>query len=192
VRPRYLVPTAVIIVVLMARAYLATEGSTPAAQPSLAHLSGLDALRTEFNRASSQTRAIILLSQTCPYCLKGATTVQRLLDARPQRSLAAFVVWQPILPTDWALPGTSVLHRLSDRRVRQYWDPDRHVAAALAASFSSRDQQPSCCYQKGVWWDMIAVFPPDVQWTGTLPEPLLLEGTVDDAAEAFAALLAGR
>ena len=78
-----------------------------------------------------------------------------------------------------------MLHRLADPRVRQYWDADRHLAAALAASFSSRDQQPSCCYQNGTWWDMIAVFPPDVQWTDKLPEPILLEGTVEEAAEEF-------
>jgi hypothetical protein len=31
--------------------------------------------------------------------------------------------------------------------------------------------------------------PPSSQWGDTLPEPILLEGTVDDAAAAFGALL---
>jgi hypothetical protein len=189
VKARYLVPLVVIAAVLLARGYLARAGSTPVSQPPLAHLSSVEPLKNAFNRASSHTRAIILLSQSCPYCLKGATAIQRILDARPQRSLTAFVVWQPILPTDWALPTTSVLHRLSDPRVSQYWDADRHLAAALAASFSSRDQQPSCCYQNGTWWDMIAVFPPTVQWTDKLPEPILLEGTVDDAAAEFSRIV---
>lgn len=188
-KPRYLVPVVVIVIALAARWLLAIEGSTPDSQPRLAHLSSIDPLRAGFNNAASEMRAIILLSQTCPYCLKGATSIQRILEARGQRPLTVFVVWQPILPTDWALPGTSVLHRLADRRVTQYWDADRRFAGALAASFSSRAQQPSCCYQNGVWWDMIAVFPPKVQWTDKLPEPILLEGTVDDAAQQFADLL---
>ena len=188
-KPRYVLPAVVLLIALAARWFLAIEGSTPNSQPPLAHLVDLDTLRADFNHAASEMRAIVLLSQSCPYCLKGATSIQRVLDARAQRPVSIFVVWQPILPTDWALPGTSVLSRLSDRRVLQYWDAERRFAGALAASFSSREQQPSCCYQNGVWWDMIAVFPRDVQWKDTLPEPILLEGTVDDAAQAFADVL---
>jgi hypothetical protein len=35
----------------------------------------------------------------------------------------------------------------------------------------------------------MAVYPPGAQWGDTLPGPILLEGTADDAAPAFEALL---
>jgi hypothetical protein len=36
----------------------------------------------------------------------------------------------------------------------------------------------------------MAVYPPGVVWNETLPVPVLLDGTVEDAAPAFDALLA--
>jgi hypothetical protein len=85
-----------------------------------------------------------------------------------------------------------VLHRLTDARVRQFWDRDRLVARLLEQSSSGRELQPSCCFQRGVWWDLIAVYPPGVRWGDVLPEPVLLDGTVADAAPAFEALLLAR
>jgi hypothetical protein len=41
----------------------------------------------------------------------------------------------------------------------------------------------------GIWWDLMALFPQGAEWKDTFPEPLLLEGTVADAAPAFEALL---
>jgi hypothetical protein len=47
----------------------------------------------------------------------------------------------------------------------------------------------AAAFQNGIWWDLVAVYPPGSQWGDTLPEPILLEGTVNDAAAAFEALL---
>ena len=186
---RYLAPAALVLALLPARALLSTAGRTPPEQPPLEQLTSSESVKTQFNRESGKMRAIVVLSQTCPYCLKGATVMQQILDRYPQPPLAVFVVWQPILSTDWGLPRTGVLHRLRDRRVRQYWDADRTVAEAIRVSFGAREQQPACCYQRDIWWDFIAVFPPGHEWGRTLPEPILLEGTVDEAAPAFEALL---
>lgn len=192
-RVRFLAPVGVVVLLLVlllaARALLSTAGSTPEGQAALAEINSLDALKGEFNREAGKTRVIILLSASCPYCLKGASTIERILAKHQQRPIAVFNVWQPILATDWGQPGTAALHRLSDVRVRQFWDADHRVADALRQSFEKRDAQPACCFQNGVWWDLMAVFPPGAEWGDTLPEPLLLEGTVDEAAPAFDALL---
>lgn len=186
---RYFVIAGVPLLVLLARVWLATAGATPGGQPPLADLNDLGALRAQFNLEASKMRSIILLSASCPYCLKGATEMQRLLTKHPQRALAVFVVWQPILATDWGKPGTGALHRLSDARVRQFWDVDHTVAKALEQSSQGRELQPNCCFQRGIWWDLMAVYPPGAVWNDTLPEPVLLDGTVDEAAPAFEALL---
>jgi hypothetical protein len=182
---RYATPVMIVVVLFAARAWLATAGSTPEGQPALAELHDLQALKSEFNREAGKMRVIISLAPTCPYCLKGATTIERILSTHRDRALVVFNVWQPILPTDWGKPGTRVLGRLSDRRVRQYWDAEHLVARALERSSQGRELQPNCCFERGIWWDFMAVYPPGVQWDDVLPEPMLLDGTVDDAAPAF-------
>jgi hypothetical protein len=189
VKTRYLTLAGSVILLFLARMWLATAGSPPAGQPPLVELRNLDGLKAEFNREVGKMRVILSLAPSCPYCLKGSTEIARILAARREHQLVVFNVWQPILPTDWARPGTSVLHRLTDARVRQFWDADRLVARAVEQSSSSRELQPSCCFQHGIWWDFIAVYPPGKQWDSVLPEPVLLEGTVADAAPAFEALL---
>jgi hypothetical protein len=143
-------------------------------------LSNLDALRGPFNDARHRIRLIVSLAPTCPYCLKGASGLNRLLEARAARDVAVFVVWQPVLSTDWGQPGTPVLRRLAHPEVRQYWDSGRVVAEDLRRTFETPDRGPSCCYQNGVWWDFIAVFPPGGEWRDRWPEPVLLDGTLDD------------
>ena len=175
--------------VLLARGWLANAGSIPDGQPGLVEVHDLDGLRAAFNRESAKTRVVIVLSAACPYCLKGASSIQQVFDRHRDAPLVAFVVWQPILPADWGKPRTGPLHRLSDTRVQQFWDADHRVAGALKASFEHREQQPQCCDQNGIWWDFMAAFPPGGEWHDRFPEPALLGGTVDDVAAEFEALL---
>jgi hypothetical protein len=189
VKRRLLVPVAIVGALLSGRAYLSRAGTTPEGQPPLTTVSSLETLQAQFNREQQNTRVLILIAPTCPYCLKGASAIERVLEANPGEPLTVLVVWQPMLSTDWGQPGTRVLRRLSDPRVRQFWDPDRRAAAALEQSFRDREPGPACCFQNGIWWDLMAVFPPGRAWGERLPEPTLLDGTVDDAAPAFEALL---
>ena len=89
-------------------------------------------------------------------------------------------------------PGTGPLGRLSDSRVRQFRDAEHTVARALKASFAAREDTLGCCITDDIWWDLIAVFPPGAVWNERFPEPLLLDGTVEDVAERFVAALGGR
>jgi hypothetical protein len=189
VKTRYLTLVGLVVLLFVARAWLATAGATPDGQPLLVELRDLEILKADFNREVATMRVIISLSPSCPYCLKGASEIERILAKSREHQLVVFNVWQPILPTDWGKPGTSALHRLSDVRVWQFWDADRLVARAIERSSSGRELQPSCCFLRGVWWDLIAVYPPGAQWGDVLPEPVLLDGTVADAAPAFEALL---
>ena len=188
-RQRYLLWVGIAAILVLLRAELSQAGSTPAGQPTLANVTSLAALKAEFNRDAASLRAIILVSPSCPYCLKGVSEIERILGKHPQLPIVVFVVWEPILPTDWGKPGTGALHRLSDARVRQFWDAGHRVAEALEISSHGRDLQPDCCFHNGIWWDLMAALPSGGQWGGTLPEPVLLGGTVEDVAPAFDALL---
>jgi hypothetical protein len=80
--------------------------------------------------------------------------------------------------TDWQRPAAVVLGRIGDVRAHQYWDPGRVLAQRMSSD--ARDPQPKqeCCDRDGFLWDLAAVYPPGVQWTGQLPPATFFNGPV--------------
>jgi len=80
------------------------------------------------------------------------------------------VVWEPILVTDWKSPGSSALARISDRRVRQFWDPNHLVAQQLAQMAKQKPgrPEPDCCVEKGFHWDEAVLYAPHAHWSDEL------------------------
>jgi hypothetical protein len=72
-----------------------------------------------------------------------ASAIEGLLKQLPTDKLRVFVVWEPILPSDWQSPTNPVLSRIPDLRVSQYWDQD-HLVAKLVKEHIPPDQ-PNCC-----------------------------------------------
>jgi len=104
--------------------------------------------------------------------------------------MAVFVVWEPILPTDWSKPGTSALARISDRRVRQFWDPNHTLSSVLKKAQETATRHPDCCERKGFLWDLTATYAPGTQCRDTLPEPMLINGPVVRTTSDLDALIA--
>jgi len=75
-------------------------------------------------------------------------------------NVRVFVVWEPVLATDFAAPSTATLKRVSDGRASQYWDKGR----ALSQVMGEHDRA-------SVVWDYIAVFPPGALWNEAPPKP---------------------
>jgi hypothetical protein len=76
------------------------------------------------------------------------------------------VVWEPILATDWKSPSGNTLARIPDSRVRQFWDANHVVANALNEVVKQKSPQPepSCCVQKGFYWDDAILYAPQAHW----------------------------
>ena len=76
------------------------------------------------------------------------------------------VVWEPILATDWKSPSANTLARIPDRRVQQFWDSKHVVAAALNEIVKQKPPlpEPSCCVQKGFYWDDTILYAPHARW----------------------------
>jgi hypothetical protein len=74
--------------------------------------------------------------------LQGASAIEEVLKEFPGKPVHAFVVWEPVLPTDWGAPSTAALNRISDGRVAQYWDKHRLVSKSMG----ERDK-------KSIVWD---------------------------------------
>ena len=67
--------------------------------------------------------------------------------------MRAFVVWEPVLPTDWSSPSIAPRSRLSDVRVTQFWDQGRVISHLMG----EHDR-------RSVVWDYIAVYPAGARW----------------------------
>lgn len=80
--------------------------------------------------------------------------------------MRVLVVWEPILPTDWAAPSSNALARLPDERVKQFYDPN-HVISGKLKEFAAKhppQPEPSCCVRKGFYWDEAILYPPHSIW----------------------------
>lgn len=113
--------------------------------------------------------------------------MERVLGESRNSKIRVFVVWEPILPTDWRSPTTSTLARISDPRVAQYWDP-HHVASeeikrSLAAIGLPLDGHTS----GGDLWDFALLYPPEPPTQNALPTPVFADGPVADVITRLSA-----
>jgi hypothetical protein len=111
------------------------------------------------------------------------------LEKHPAAAVRVFVVWEPIIPTDFARPTTGALGRTSDRRVQQYWDRGHVLAARMAADARAPQPEQDCCVRKGVLWDLAAVYPKGATWGDRMPTATVFSGPVVDIIEKIDAAL---
>jgi hypothetical protein len=90
------------------------------------------------------------------------------------------VVWEPILKTDWMRPGSGVLARICDPRAVQFWDRQHLIAQELRRERAANPGEPlpACCEDHEFYWDLVAVYPPEVRWEATLPPAKFMNGPV--------------
>jgi hypothetical protein len=111
--------------------------------------------------------------------------VEEMLRTHPAARIRVLAVWEPILLFD-SKPGNLVLGRLTDKRIRQYWDADRLVAEELAHHGDPAQKEPECCFhRRGVLWDFAALYPGNTLWHERLPLALVFEGPVVGQVEAI-------
>jgi hypothetical protein len=102
--------------------------------------------------------------------LQGASAFQTLLDEQREGKIRVFVIWEPILPTDLAVPSTMTLKRIADPRASQYWDKEHLVSKSIGE-------------KDGVVWDYVAVYPQGKLWDKGPPEPTYSKAPVIHAIE---------
>lgn len=91
--------------------------------------------------------------------------------------MRVLVVWEPILVTDWGSPSGSTLARMSDPRVRQFWDPKHIVSKTLNRMGNSNPSARQPNSGKGFYWDEAILFAPHSEWKDA-PTPLFWRGPV--------------
>ena len=98
------------------------------------------------------------------------------LAGKPVR---AFVVWEPVLFTDWSSPSTATLRRISARHSAQFWDKGR----TISHSMGEHDRGSTI-------WDYVAVYPAGAIWEDRPPQALYNGGPVIRVTEETRAALA--
>lgn len=83
--------------------------------------------------------------------------------------MRVFVIWEPVLPTDFVAPSTAALARIPDARAVQYWDRKRTLSHLLGEHNRST-----------VVWDYIAVYAPGTLWQDAPPKPIYSDNPVRD------------
>ena len=96
--------------------------------------------------------------------------MERILKQTQAEPVRVFVVWEPMLPTDWYRPTRPTLKRVSDSRAVQFWDKDHLIAAQVKQQLQRfHGSDPSCCENRGHLWDLAAVYPRDIKWGDAAP-----------------------
>jgi hypothetical protein len=107
----------------------------------------------------------------------------QLLREINSQDVRVFVIWEPVLPTDFVAPSTAALGRIPDARATQYWDKKRALSHLLGEHNRS-----------SVVWDYIAVYAPGKLWQDAPPNPIYSDNPVRDvingAKESINRLLA--
>jgi hypothetical protein len=67
--------------------------------------------------------------------------------------MRVFVIWEPVLFTDWGRPTGGALALIRDRRVAQFWDHDRVLSHALG----EKDDHT-------IVWDWAGIYPAGSDW----------------------------
>lgn len=115
--------------------------------------------------------------------MQGASATGQLLREINHQDVRVFVIWEPVLPTDFAAPSTAALARIPDARAAQYWDRERALSHLLGEYNRST-----------VVWDYIAVYAPGTVWQDVPPKPIFSGSPVRDeisgAKDAVQRLLA--
>lgn len=101
------------------------------------------------------------------------------LASKPAR---IFVVWEPVLFSDWSSPSTATLGRISQTQAAQFWDKAR----LISHSMGEHDR-------RSIVWDYVAVYPRGAVWEASPPAPLYSGGPVirviDEARSALSRAL---
>jgi hypothetical protein len=121
-------------------------------------------LRDKFNKDKGNVRLLLLLSPTCPECLRGAFEIQnKVLEKIKDSDARVYVVYLPILKRDREGNVPSAMKQLPDKRVSFFWDRNGELAHSYSRVLRLPARQPA--------WDIYLLFNRDDAWKADVPAP---------------------
>lgn len=90
-----------------------------------------------------------------------------VLRAKDRANVRVFVVWEPVLLTDWRRPAASQTSYVPDPRAAHFWDIGRRLSAMYggpAKVDALAETRHKAFRMKDVVWDAALVYPPGAKW----------------------------
>jgi hypothetical protein len=115
----------------------------------------LQSLISKFNEYEDSIRIVVIVSPTCPDCVRGFEVIKNLFLRFDSKKLRGFVTWVSMLSEDDEEAARKRSDSFSDQRVTQYWDYDRSLARLFAKALH---------FQRGVAWDVYLLYSPRIIW----------------------------
>jgi hypothetical protein len=112
-----------------------------------------------------------------------------VLREKGAANVRVFVVWEPVLDTDWGRPSPSLTGYVTDRRAIHFWDHDRKLSAwygGPARLDALAGERKIAFRMQDVLWDAALVYPPGARWGS--PARLLVAPVVKYRGELAEAL----
>lgn len=97
--------------------------------------------------------------------------MNEVLRQVPAPDLRAYVIWLPVLDGDDEAAARASAARLSDLRVRHYWDGTRAFGTALGRTLTINPSQFEPGQAFGLAWDVYLLYPRTARWDATIPAP---------------------
>jgi len=121
-------------------------------------------LHDKFNKDKGNVRLLLLLSPTCPECLRGASEIQsKVLEKIKDSDMRVYVIYLPILKMDREESVPSAMKQLQDKRVSFFWDRNGELAHSYSRVLQLPARQPA--------WDVYLLFNRDDAWKADVPAP---------------------
>jgi len=125
--------------------------------------------------------------------LRGASAVESILRAFPDPELRVFVVWEPVLLSDWHAPGADAVARITDSRAAQFWDARHRLSTEIrrAGEANPTGVLGDHRLHGTIVWDFVALYTPGIRWDAAFPPARFAGAPVvrvaDDLCRALAA-----
>ena len=116
-------------------------------------------------------------------CLRGASALADEMEKAGGAGLRTFVIWEPVLATDWGPPGAAALARMAGRNVLQFWDRPHALSAAIRSAGDDDRILGARRLKNPIVWDYVAVFAPGVRWDDRFPVPVYAGAPVLDVID---------
>ena len=90
-----------------------------------------------------------------------------MLRENPNANVRVFVVWEPVLSTDWGTPSATLTANIADRRAIHLWDRERALSAAYGDAPKLdvlADLRKVSFRMKDVVWDTALLYPVGAKW----------------------------
>lgn len=90
-----------------------------------------------------------------------------MLRQNPGANVRVFVIWEPVLETDWGTPSARLTANVPDRRALHFWDRERQLSAAYGGAPRLdllAEARKISFRMKDVVWDTALVYPAGAKW----------------------------